>query len=162
MALKLMVVMKHMKLVGKLSAFVLLEHLVNLLIVSLCMIIIVNILHLSKYAIHYQGKLAELNFADACILIDELVNVSEVSQRKNIIFKPICKNDSGYLLNNEYQINFYDKKHILRIQSSDRKGHMPLLLDVKQGTLNIENKSTLCLTTILKNKNTKFIFIRNI
>lgn len=35
---------------------------------------------------------------------------------------------------------------------------MPLLLDVKQGTLNIENKSTLCLTTILKNKKYQVYF----
>lgn len=77
-----------MKLTGKLTAFMLLEHLINLLLVSLCMMVIVNILHLSKYAVHYQGKLAAVSFANACVLIDDLVSVSEVSQAKQIIFKP--------------------------------------------------------------------------
>lgn len=121
-----------MKLTGKLTAFMLLEHLINLLLVSLYMMVIVNILHLSKYAVHYQGKLAAVNFANACVLIDDLVSVSEVSQAKQIIFKPIQPNDRGYLLDNEYQIGFYDKKQMLRLQSSDHKGHMPLLLNVKK------------------------------
>lgn len=158
MALRCVVGKIFMKLTGKLTAFMLLEHLINLLLVSLCMMVIVNILHLSKYAVHYQGKLAAVSFANACVLIDDLVSVSEVSQAKQIIFKPIQPNDRGYLLDNEYQIDFYDKKQMLRLQSSDHKGHMPLLLNVKKAELQFENEHTLCLTTTLTNKKYQVYF----
>ena len=151
-----------MKLRGKAKGFLLFEHLVNLLIMCLCILTLVNITHLLKTALAYQNRLDELRFADACLAIDELINVSYVSTGKTIIFEPFLPNDSGYLIKKEYRLDWYAKKQMLRLQSSDRKGHMPLLLNGKHSSLQFIDRTLQLQTTIHGKKYLVYFYPRHL
>lgn len=142
--------------IKKVKGFLLVEAIISLVITLFCLIMLTNLLALFKQyrqAEHYGNELV-LSYVQLNNFI-ESSNYIEIDQKESNSKKVIFKREEDGKTTN-YVLEYYNSS-MLRLTAS-QGGHMPLLMNVKQSSFDIDNQKLKVRIVEQKNGESEWFF----
>lgn len=142
--------------IKKIKGFLLVEAIISLVITLFCLIMLTNLLSLFKQyrqAEHYGNELV-LSYVQLNNFI-ESSNYIEIDQKGSNSKKVIFKREEASTTTN-YVLEYYNSS-MLRLTAS-QGGHIPLLMNVKQSSFDIDNQKLKVRIVEQKNGESEWFF----